>query len=102
MKKVENATLSEEFGKEVETIVLTQGKPYRHVIGNGKLWFTIYEVQLNGLRMFALVAHKTAFKAFGAKEKGSGLICFCHDKDVIIRELAEILVSLEDNGLLAA
>ena len=102
MKKVENAKLSENFGKEVETIVLKQGKPYRHIIGNGKLWFTIFEVMIENKKMFALVAHAEAFRAVGAKKKGSALLVIGQNKENIINELAEILVSFEDRGLMAA
>ncbi len=102
MKKEEIAMLSEEFGKEVETIVQTQGKLYRHIIGDGKLWFTIFEVMIENKKMFALVAHEEAFRAVGAKKKGSALLVIGHSKTSVLREVSDILVSFESIRFLAA
>lgn len=101
MKKVEPIQMTKALGIEVETIVLTKGKPCRHITIMGKPFFTIYEAMINNIKVYALVAHENAFRVFGATKNNSGLILFSSKRKIVFRELAEILVSLEDR-LLAA
>jgi len=102
MKKEEIVKFAEKFEKEVETIVLTQGKLYRQIICDGKHWFTIFEVMIENKKMSALVAHEEAFRAVGAKNKGSALLAIGHNPSSVFREVVDILVSFKEINFLAA
>jgi len=102
MKREEIAKFSEEFGKEVETIVLTQGKLYRHLICDGKLWFTIFEVMIENKKMSALVAHEEAFRAVGAKRKGSAVLVIGHSNASVLSDVYDILITFKSIQFLAA
>ena len=102
MKKEEFTQMAEPLTNEIETMVLTTGKPHKLILSSNKLLFTIYEVMFKGKKWFALVAYEDAFKLIGADKKGSGLLLFCREREVIIYELVKILASFEDNGILAA
>ena len=102
MKKEKFTQMTEPLTKEIETIILTQGKPYRLIISNNKLLFTIYEVRIKGIKWFGLVAYEDAFKLLGENKKESGLLLIGQDKGIILREVAKMMVSFEDRNILVA
>lgn len=102
MKKEEYPQMPEKLSNEIESIVLTQGKPYRLIISGNKLFFTIYTIRIKGVKWFALVACEDVFKLLGEDKKDNSLLLMAQNKDIILRELDGILGSFKDMNFLVA
>lgn len=97
-KKIEYGELSESLSKEIENIVLTTGKEIRRIVLNNRAVFSLYmcndqSVMKQNNPLFAVIAHEDAYKAFGYKKPKGGLVLCGYDINLVVRELAELVVS---------
>jgi hypothetical protein len=93
--------LSDRLSSELENTVLTTGKEIRRIVHNDCAIYSLYlcndqSVVKKNKPMFAIIAHEDAYRAFGAKKENGGLLLIGWDINKIVRELAELVVSYED------
>ena len=100
-KKLKYGRLSDSLANEIENIVLTTGEEIRRIAYKNCVIFSLYlcndqSVVKENNPLFAIYAHVDVFKAFGAKKENGGLVVCGYDRNKVIRELAELVVSYED------
>ncbi len=100
-KKLKYGKLSDSLAKEIENIVLTTGKEIRRIAYKNCAIYSLYmcndqSVVKKNKPLFAIYAHADVFKAFGTKKEKGGLVVCGYELDSIVTELAELIVSYED------